>query len=195
MKHFLFWAVVISALCSSCESGSDNVPPVTEQDQKTQLKSYILEDDYGLYQFIIRSFIYDTEKSYYENLAKFETHVIDKIRLQEGLSYDKEQIDLNQLTRLETETNDVLLGELNYSAEVKQAIEDLILLQITEPADYENFDAKHKRLFRTLVKINNEHNDDDNQNDKKTIAFAYGAQYNIARAILYTGAIELRRMD
>ena len=48
------------------------------------------------------------------------------------------------------------------------------------------------RLIETLVVLHSNGNgDDDLLNDKRSIAFAYGAQYSLTQAVLYAGAIEL----
>ena len=49
-----------------------------------------------------------------------------------------------------------------------------------------------RHLIETLFALHSNGNgDDDKWNRKKNIAFAYGAQYSLTQAVLYTGAIEL----
>lgn len=97
-----------------------------------------------------------------------------------------ESIDEEQLAVL-LSANEHFISELNYSAEFKTALYDIVYLnkQFVPQLSVQS----ESDLLNTLFEMYN----DDKWNDKKTIAFAYGAQYNLTLAILYAGAVELSR--
>lgn len=57
----------------------------------------------------------------------------------------------------------------------------------------DELNEKEFRLIQTLFVLHNDNggNDYDDDDDRRTIAFAYGAQYSFTQAVLYAGAMEL----
>lgn len=190
MKYFFLWAVAISALCSSCETADEsfleeNNTNSSNQTLQTQQRTV---SDYDVYNNVVSSFVYDTLQLHYENQLEFEQHVNNLVH--NGSTY--EAINFTQLEVLiSADIN--YIEQLNYSTEAKAAI-TAILNQTFDTDSLKLINSTEEyRLITTLYDIhgNGNGNDDDNWNDRKIIAFAYGAQYNLTNAILYAGVIDL----
>lgn len=188
MKQILIGAVAILALFSSCET-TDEVFAAEINNVQVAAKTYG-NNDYEVYQNIVNTFGYDTQQTHQQNLLRFEQHV-------NFLMTDEEYvfIDYGQLGLLATATAD-LVAQLNYSAATKEAVYN-ILNQSFDPETLVFIDnEQERRLIQTLFAVysnGSDDDDDDTWNDKRIIAFAYGAQYSFKHAVLYAGAMELSR--
>jgi|SRR5690554_796006 len=196
MKRFFLSAVVISILCSSCET--DNEVFTTEigdnykSNQSTALSQAkgVEVNSYQTYQNIINSFVYDKQQTHQENLLLFEQHVNQQIpNYVQQETYKYENIDNRQLWLLK-QTDTSIIEVLAYSKETKLVIY-AILNNSFENTELDLLTNESERnLVETLLALHS-NGDDDEINDNRSIAFAYGAQYNLTQAILYAGAIEL----
>lgn len=189
MKHFFLWAVAISALCSSCETADESFLENNNLPNETLQMQQRMVSDYDVYSNVVNSFVYNDQQTHYDNLLRFQEHT-NYLVPNDSIS---EVINFTQLSLLEN-TDEKFINQLNYSTETKAAITSILngtfntstLALITNTQEY--------NLLNTLYAIHSDGNGDDGDdkwNDKKTIAFAYGAQYNLTQAILYAGAIDL----
>lgn len=192
MKNFFIVAVALLALCSSCETADESF--LTETDKTTttaQKTNNVFNADYETYTTIVNSFVYTKGKTYAENLKKFEQHVNRLLPYDEVEADVYETIDNEQLTKLiHAETS--FVKQLQYSPAFK---EDLYILlykdgQINRTLENDNETHLLNTLF-AMCNDNNGNDKDDKIKDRRTIAFAYGAQYSLKQAVLYAGAIEL----
>lgn len=195
MNRFFLYAVAITALCSSCETEDETFATETKNQPNALYHAKGIEaNDYQTYQSILNSFVYNNEQTYQNNLLLFEAHV-NRLMLQymhqETDGYKK--INTEQLLMLQqADTN--YIEKLAYTEETKQAIYALVSNQFNSETARLLTNQKERRLVETLVALHNNGNGDDNDgklNGKRTIAFAYGAQYSFTQAVLYAGAIEL----
>lgn len=192
MKHFYLWAVAISALCSSCETTNE---PILENNTATNQTLQIqqrMANDYETYNSVVSSFVYNKQLSHNNNLLLFEQHVNNLIISKNTY----ETLNLTQLSVLEN-TDEKFVSQLNYSTEAKTAITDILSNTFTTSSLSTITNTKEYNLITTLYAIygNDNGNGDDKWRDRKTIAFAYGAQYNLTQAILYAGAIDLMKFQ
>ena len=192
MKRIFLSAVVISILCSSCEK--DNEAFATEVNKQTnavyQVKS-VEANGYQIYQNIMNSFVYDYQQTHQENLLLFEQHVNQQmLNYEPAQTYKYESIDSKQLLVLK-QTDASIIEKLAYTQETKLAIYAILenSFKSNELAFISN--ASERILVENLLALHG--NGNDIWNGNKTIAFAYGAQYNLTLAILYAGAVELSR--
>ena len=195
MKRFFLYAVAITALCSSCETEDETFATETKNQPNALYHAKGIEvNDYQIYQSILNSFEYNNQQTHQENLLQFEQHV-NRLMLQymhqETDGYKK--INTEQLLVLE-QADAHFIEQLAYTKETKQAIYALVSNQFNSETARLITNQKERRLVETLVALHNNGNGDDNDgklNGKRTIAFAYGAQYSFTQAVLYAGAIEL----
>src|SRR5690554_295436 len=104
-----------------------------------------------------------------------------------------EPIDFEKLWLLEN-TEEHFVEQLSYSAPTKEAIYGIMNQSFDPETMTLPGNEQERRLIQTLFALHsNGDGDDDKLNDNRTIAFAYGAQYSLAQAVLYAGAVELRR--
>jgi len=191
MKRFFIYAVAITALCTSCETENELIP--TETNSKS-ITSFVAKDskpnDYQIYTSILNNFTYNPLKTYEENIALFEQYVNHEISNYIPLdSHNYEKIDREQLLALE-QADKTFVAQLVYTKETKQVINDILENRYNTNNAQLITDENEQNLIQTLVALYG--NGDDNKwNGNRNIAFAYGAQYNITKAILYAGAIEL----
>ena len=186
MKHFFLWAVVISALCSSCETADEPFLQNNYAPDGTLTIQHRTLSDYNVYKNVTSSFIYNKKQSHYNNQLQFEQHVNNFVP--NGNTY--ETINFARLAVLEN-TDTTFASQLTYSTNMKAAIVAILngtfntghLILIT--------DTDEQNLINTLYAIHNDGNGDDEWKNKKTIAFAYGAQFNFTQAILYAGSVDL----
>lgn len=188
MKHFFLWAVAISALCSSCETADESILENNTLPNKVLKAQQRTIDDYNLYKNVINSFVYNKQLSHNNNLLRFQQHV--NYMLPNGST--TEVIDFTQLSLLEN-ANENYINQLNYSVETKLIINTIINENFNIDSLTVITNAQEINMLNTLYAVHNNGNgnDDDNWKDRKTIAFAYGAQYNLTNAVLYAGAIDL----
>ena len=193
MNKYFLWAVAIAALCSSCETDNEAFATETKNETITlqQAKS-VAKNDYQTYQSILSSFVYNQDETYAGNLLRFEQHVNQRIPYDdETVPY--EQLDLRQIAFLAT-ADAAYIEHFNYSATAKTIMYALLNQRYNEETAKSTLEPEEYRLVQTLAALHNDNKgigDDDNFNDRRTIAFAYGAQYSFAQAVLYAGAIEL----
>ena len=187
MKQFFLWAVVLSALCSSCENADETFLEEKNNAHYATAKQSGEWNDYEVYQNIVNTFVYDTQQTHQENLTRFEQHV-------NFLMADEvyEPIDFEQLRLLEN-AGKHFVAQLGYSVPTKEAIYGILNQSLDPETMTLQGNEQERRLVQTLFALHSNGNDDDVWNGNKTIAFAYGAQYSLAQAVLYAGAVELRR--
>src|SRR5690606_41558336 len=196
MNKYFLWTVAIAALCSSCETDNETFAtqtPNNDRDNQTtalpQAKN-VEVNDYQMYQSILNSFVYNQDKTYTKNLSRFKQHVNQRIAYgDETVPY--EQLDLRQVAFLAT-AGTAYIEHFNYSATAKKMIYAVLYQQYNEETAKNTLEPEEYRLVQTLAALHNDNNgigdDDDFWNNKRTIAFAYGAQYSFTQAVLYAGA-------
>src|SRR5690606_6147318 len=102
-----------------------------------------------------------------------------------------EKLNAEQLWVLE-QAGIHFIEQLIYTKQTKQAIYAIIGNQFKSDKVQLITNESERHLIETLLALHNNGNgDDDKLNDNRSIAFAYGAQYNLTQAVLYAGAIEL----
>lgn len=193
MKRFFLYAVAISALCSSCETENEALATEKNNQNNTLHQAKSVEaNDYQKYQSILNGFVYDNEHTYHENLLRFEQYVnLQMVNYGQQETYKYEIIDIEQLLVLEQVDTD-FIEQLDYTNETKQAIYAIVSNQFNSDTMHLITNESERLLIETLFALHNNGNGDDNKlNDKRNIAFAYGAQYSFIQAVLYAGAIEL----
>ncbi|SEH83326.1 hypothetical protein SAMN02927937_01678 [Paenimyroides aquimaris] len=195
MNRFFLYAVAIAALCSACETDNEVFATQTNNPTNTLHQAKGVEvNDYQIYQSILNSFVYDKQHTYQENLLRFEQHVNRQILNyvpQETYKYEK----LNNEQLLVLEQADVdFIEQLVYTRETKQAIYVILSNSFNSETIGLITNENERHLIETLFALHSNGNgDDDLLNDKRSIAFAYGAQYSFTQAVLYAGAIELKK--
>jgi len=194
MKRFFLYAVAISALCSSCETEDEAFATETHNQTNTLHQPKGVEvNDYQMYQSILNSFVYNNQQTHQENLLRFEEHVNRQIlNYVPKETYKYEKINTEQLLVLEqADTN--FIEQLAYSKETKKAIYAIIGNSFNSDMARLITNENERNLIETFFALQNNGGDDDDDklNGKRTIAFAYGAQYSLTQAVLYAGAIEL----
>lgn len=191
MKNFFLWAVAISALCSSCETADEQL---VENNNSLRTKTTVQSrtvSDFIVYTNVVNSFIYNYNETHDTNLIRYQNHVNNIVPSGSGT----EVIDFTQLNTLENANNSII-EQFNYTTETKTAINAIlnntfttdILATITNTQEYD--------LVNTLYAIQQEGDGDYGDKEwkqRRTIAFAYGAQYNLTKAILYAGAVDLKK--
>lgn len=196
MKRFFLCAVAISALCSSCETEDEAFATETNNQTNALYEAKNVEaNHYQTYKNILNSFAYNNQQAYQENLLQFEQHVNQQIPYyvpQETYKYEK--ISSEKLLVLQ-QADTTFIEQLAYSKETKQAIYAIIANQFNSDTAHLITNESERLLIETLFALhsngNGNGNDGDIWNRNRSIAFAYGAQYNITQAVLYAGAIEL----
>lgn len=186
MKHFFLWAVVISALCSSCETADESFIEDTLTSDTTLAIQHRTLSDYDAYKNALNSFVYNKKLSHYNNQLQFEQHVNNSVP--NGTAY--EAINFTRLAVLEN-TDTTFVSQLTYSTHTKVAIAGILNGTFNTSELTLITDTNEQNLIKTLYTIDNNGNGDDEWKNKKTIAFAYGAQFNLTQAILYAGTIDL----
>lgn len=178
MKHFFLWAVAISAFFSSCETADEYIsnPNMNDVAYENQYRSL---SNYEVYTNVVSGFTYDNKQSHYNNLLQFELHVNNSIP--NGNIY--EAINFTHLTVLEN-TDATYINQLNYSIDAKAMIVSILDGTFNTDSLTLITDTEEQNLITTLYAIHNDGNGDDEWKNNKTIAFAYGAQYNLTQAIL-----------
>lgn len=193
MKRFFLYAVAIAALCSSCETEDEAFATETNNQTNTlHQEKGVKTSDYQTYQTILNSFVYKNQQTYLENLLRFEEHVnrqMPNYVPQETYKYEK--INTEQLLLLK-QVNTDFVEQLAYTKQTKQAIYAIIGHQFNSDMVQLITNENENHLIENLFALHSNGNDDDDKlNGKRSIAFAYGAQYSFTQAVLYAGAIEL----
>ncbi len=189
-KNFLL-AVAISALISSCEMTDETFiqEKNTNKNEVTEKKSALNEVE--LYYTIMNAFSYNQLESYENNLAVFEKHTNDYTNRILGSSTAYEAIDTKQLSSIVMDPDEVV-NQLNCSKQVKMMIHTILKFDGKVLINSSLFtEEEHKLLFVLSCLQADDSINDSGWKRKRTIAFAYGAQYSITKAILYAGAVEL----
>ena len=191
MQKFFLWAVAISALCSSCETADEQL---VENNNSLNTKTTVQPrtvNDFIVYTNVLNSFVYNYNETHDTNLIQYQNHVNYIVPNHSGT----EVIDFTQLNVLENASNSII-EQFNYTTETKTAINAILnntfttdmLTTITNTQEYD--------LLNTLYAIKQDGNGDygdDEWKNKRSIAFAYGAQYHLTKAILYAGAVGLKK--
>lgn len=190
MKRFFLYAVAITALCSSCETEDEAFATETTNQINTLHQAKSVEaTNYQKYQSILNSFVYNNQQTYQENLLLFEQHVNNQmLNYVPQKTYTYETINSKQVQLL-AQADTGFIEQLAYTSETKQAIYAIVSNQFNSDTMHLITNGSERLLIETLLVLYN--NDDDKLNDKRSIAFAYGAQYSFTQAVLYAGAIEL----
>lgn len=193
MRNFFLGVVAISALCSSCETTDETFLEQTNSKIiNVQKTSSVNNLNYEIYNNVITSFVYNKNQTYTENVKIFEQHT-NRIMNSYTLENIYELINLEQIYLL-THANESFINKLHYSTEFKETLHNILYRNHeTVPVlknEHENI------LINTLLTMSQDNkestHEDDKWNDKRIIAFAYGAQKNFTQAVLYAGAIELQ---
>lgn len=193
MKRFFLYAVAISALCSSCETEDESFATETNNQTNTlHQEKGVKTSDYQTYQSVLNSFVYNNQQTHQENLLLFEEHVNRQMfNYVPQETYKYEKINTEQVLILE-QANVDFIEQLTYTKQTKQAIYAIVNNQFNSETTQLITKQNERRLIETLFALHNNGNGDDNKlNDKRNIAFAYGAQYSLTQAVLYAGAIEI----
>jgi len=168
---------------NSCQNSDDT----NIVDQKQSINSRpVANSDYTLYKHLVGSFFYDNSLPYLTNVSLFEIYVNTYFN-NVGNSFQK--IDRKKLSEINNDPISVL-NELNYSTEFKDALNDILNDRSISNVQLASYDENV--LIHTLYALYSD-SDDYLKRNIKTIAFAYGAQYNVTKAILYAGAVELKK--
>lgn len=159
MKQFFLWAVVLSALCSSCETADETFLEEKNNAHYATAKHSGEWNDYEVYQNIVNTFVYDMQQTHQENLTRFEQHVnfvmVDEVY---------EPIDFEKLWLLEN-TEEHFVEQLSYSAPTKEAIYG-IMNQSFDPETLVFIDnEQERRLIQTLFAVYSNGSDDDDDNN------------------------------
>lgn len=188
MKKFFLATVAISTLCSSCETADETYLKETNYELLNVKKTKGLDNsDYEIYRNVLEHFPYSNDQNYIENIVRFEKHVNRTLK-NDTQANTYESINMDRLAILVE--NDDIINELNYSAEFKEHLYKIVYKNSVTEFSLRN--EKENSLINTLLKMHKDNNGDDLLNGKRTIAFAYGAQYSFKHAVLYAGAIELK---
>ena len=193
MKKFFLAAVAISALCSSCETADETYLKESNYESlNAQRTNGLNNTDYEVYKNILERFAYNNDQNYIENVLRFEKHVNLSLNYYTDTN-SYESLNMEKLAFL-SNSDESIIDKLYYSAEFKNAL--YYILYSSRDAGLPLKSEKENSLIITLVKVHNdkrENGDDDLfDKNKRTIAFAYGAQYSFHQAVLYAGAIELK---
>lgn len=183
MKNFFLVAGAITAFLCSCDTPNE----YTNDLSATNLLKEKVENKvnyYELYHTIMNDFVYDNNKSYNDNILLFEKYVNSQI-----ITDKYQKIDSNQLYFLSNVKEDYI-RELSFSEKFKNSLQNLI---ITGSTSLDTIDDEFETsLIQNLYALHFKDNGFDNRTrNRRTIAFAYGAQYDVKQAILYAGTIEL----
>lgn len=193
MKRFFLYAVAISALCSSCETEEEAFAAETNNQTNTSYHAKGVEvNNYQMYQSILNSFVYNNQQTYQENLLRFEEHVNRQmLNYVPQETYKYEKINTEQQLILE-QAGVNFIEQLAYTKQTKQAIYAIVGNSFNSDMVQLITNVSERHLIETLFALHSNGNGDDNKwNDKRSIAFAYGAQYSFTQAVLYAGEIEL----
>ena len=190
MKKLFLGAVVISALCSSCETADDIYEKETKHETRTTSAYKSTSDNYEHYRNIVDGFTYDQNLNYRSNMQLFEQYVNRYIQqnLDDALYQPIDWEKLNQLCY----ADESFIKQLDYSDAFKESLQ--AILQGKDALIPEFTNPEEELIAKTAIKMYHdyvENGGDDKWGGKRIIAYAYGAQYNYTQAVLYAGAIEL----
>lgn len=189
MKKNYLLIVAVSASLLSCNY-DDNIINSSALNYERQSKGD-LNIDFIIYSDIMRSFKYDSNLNSIENFKLFEFHINNYMPFYYNDHYDFTLINWEEVNYL-MDDEKVIIENLNYSERFKS-----LLYEIAQ-GNYENIDEvdKYERnILNTLISISKENDNDPPANSssdplrdrlRRTIAFAYGYQYNLSTAILYS---------
>ena len=191
MKKIFLSAVAISALYSSCETADDIYEKETKHETRTTSAYKSTSDNYEHYRNIVDGFTYDQNLNYRSNMQLFEQYVNRYIQqnLDDALYQPIDWEKLNQLCS----ADESFIKQLDYSDAFKERLQ--AILQGKNASIPELTNETEKQIVTTVLKMHGDYagNGDDNTlDDKRIIAYAYGAQHSFTQAVLYAGAIELK---
>ena len=191
MKKIFLSAVAISALYSSCETADDIYEKETKHETRTTSAYKSTSDNYEHYRNIVDGFTYDQNLNYRSNMQLFEQYVNRYIQqnLDDALYQPIDWEKLNQLCY----ADESFIKQLDYSDAFKESLQ--AILQGKNASIPELTNATEKQIAATVLKMHGDYagnGDDDKLDDKRIIAYAYGAQHSFTQAVLYAGAIELK---
>ncbi|SEH81850.1 hypothetical protein SAMN02927937_01593 [Paenimyroides aquimaris] len=189
MNKYFLWAVAIAALCSACETDNEAFAPETKKQTIALQQAKSAEaNDYQMYQSILSSFVYNQDETYAENLLRFEQHVNQYIPHSDETTPYK-PLDLKQIAFLTT-ADAGYIEHFNYSATAKTMMYAVLNQRYNDETAKSTLEPQEYRLVQTLAALYNDNNGngyDDDIRGRRTIAFAYGAQYSFTQAVLYAG--------
>lgn len=191
MKKLFLGAVVISALCSSCETADDIYEKETKHETRTTSAYKSTSDNYEHYRSIVDGFTYDQNLNYRSNIQLFEQYVNRYIQqdLDDALYQPIDWEKLNQLCY----ADESFIKQLDYSDAFKESLQ--AILQGKNASIPKLTIATEEQIAATMLKMHHdymENGGDDKWGGNRIIAYAYGTQYNYTQAVLYAGAIELK---
>lgn len=182
-KYYLLGAFVFIAFLTSCENSDQQYDELkTLNSQKAKFEDN--ENSYKTYHSVVASFEYDKNEDYKYNLLQFEKHVNSLVDPDEYKEIDFKQLEF--LEKVDVE----YVKQLNYSLELKTALNDLILFDDFNSSEKIS-DKEEIILFQNVSSLHISDDGFDRLNrDRRTIAFAYGSQFSVKEAILYAGVLE-----
>ncbi|RRJ89171.1 hypothetical protein EG240_12430 [Paenimyroides tangerinum] len=190
MKRNFLIAVAIIGLCSSCETDNEFF---TDSQQKTnyalQRSYHTANFNYETYQLIIEGFEYHKALPYHENVMLYEKYVNSTL-YEIGLNESYKMIDYDILQKL-LQADEMIISEFDYSSNAKILMEQLLKEGSYDASVFQKLNATEQSILNTMLALSTDNKGDDRIDDKRTIAFAYGAQFSFTEAILYAGAVAL----
>lgn len=191
MKRNFLIAVAIIGLCSSCETDNEFFTDAQQEKNDALQRSYHTANfSYETYQLIIDGFEYHKALPYHENVMLYEKYVNSTL-YEMGLNESYKVIDFEILEKL-LQTDEMIISEFDYSSNAKMLMEQLLKEGSYDAFVFQKLNTTEQSILNTMMNLNKDNNgEDDLFNRNRTIAFAYGAQYSFAEAVLYAGAVAL----
>lgn len=190
MKRNFLIAVAILGLCSSCETDNEFFTDAHQETNNALQRSYHTANfNYETYQLIIEGFEYHKALPYHENVMLYEKYVNSTL-YEMGLNKSYKMIDFERLEKL-LQTDEMIISEFDYSSNAKILMEQLLKEGSYDASIFQELNAKEQSILNTMLALSADNKGDDKFGEKRTIAFAYGAQFSFTEAVLYAGAVAL----
>lgn len=190
MKRNFLIAVAIIGLCSSCETDNEFFTDAQQEKNDALQRSYHTANfNYETYQLIIEGFEYHKAIPYHENVMLYEKYVNSTL-YEMGLNESYKMIDYDILQKL-LQADEMIISEFDYSSDTKMLMEQLLKEGSYDASVFQKLNATEQSILNIMLALSTDNKGDDRIDDKRTIAFAYGAQFSFTEAILYAGAVAL----
>jgi len=190
MKRNFLIAVAILGLCSSCETDNEFFTDAQQKTNNALQRSYLTTNyNYETYQWIIEGFEYHKSLPYHDNVMLYEKYVNTTLH-EMGLNESYKMIDYEVLQKL-LQTDEMIISEFDYSSDAKMLMKQLLKEGSYDVSVFQKLNATEQSILNTMFALSTDNKGDNKLGDKRTIAFAYGAQYSFTEAILYAGAVAL----
>mgnify|MGYP003531938192 FL=1 len=138
---------------------------------------------------IIEGFEYNKALPYHENVMLYEKYVNSTL-YEMGLNESYKMFDYDILQKL-LQADEMIISEFDYSSNAKILMEQLLKEGSYDASVFQKLNATEQSILNTMLALSTDNKGDDRIDDKRTIAFAYGAQFSFTEAILYAGAVGL----